>query len=147
MTNDELRGLLQDINDRRGRLDPADVVDAARQETSPLHRYFTWDDASAAVAHRLEQARALIRRVKIVYKDEPEQPPRRVRAFINVDPGGESVSRSYLPLDAVAADDVLRERALAEAKRDLDMLAAKYRHLGDAFTELLRGWGQQGTAA
>jgi len=50
--------------ERDGRLYPADVVNAARPKSSPLHRYFDWDDRSAAEKYRLDQARALIRSVQ-----------------------------------------------------------------------------------
>lgn len=64
---EELQGLMSD-----GRLRPEDVVDAARNPNSALHSYFTWDDSEAAAAFRLQEARALIKRVKvnIVRSDE-----------------------------------------------------------------------------
>ena len=48
-------------DDSDGTLSPADVVEAAAPPTSPLHRYFDWDDAHAAHEHRLFQARHLLR--------------------------------------------------------------------------------------
>jgi hypothetical protein len=57
---EELRALVSN-----GRLNPEDVVDAARNPNSSLHSYFTWDDTEAAAAFRLQEARALIRRVKV----------------------------------------------------------------------------------
>ena len=41
------------------------VVEEARAESSPLHAHFDWDDTTAAHKHRLEQARTLIRRVRL----------------------------------------------------------------------------------
>lgn len=49
----------------QGDLTPRRVVEEAHDKDSPLHGFFTWDDAAAAHAHRLEQARALIRRVRV----------------------------------------------------------------------------------
>lgn len=48
-----------------GRLEPSDVVQTARDPASPLHPLFEWDDAAAAAAHRLEQARNVIKRVRV----------------------------------------------------------------------------------
>jgi len=48
-----------------GTLTPASVVDAARSEESPLHQYFEWDDSIAAEAYRQDQARELIRRIRV----------------------------------------------------------------------------------
>jgi hypothetical protein len=57
---EELHSLMSE-----GRLRPEDVVDAARNPNSALHSYFTWDDSEAAAAYRLQEARALIKRVKV----------------------------------------------------------------------------------
>lgn len=51
-----------------GLLHPCDVVDAARDEESPLHSYFEWDDSIAAEHHRQGQARKLITSIVIVRK-------------------------------------------------------------------------------
>lgn len=63
-TMNEVAGLISAL-EKDGRLDPADVVEAARDPASPLHGYFEWDDTEAARQHRLGQARQLIRRIKI----------------------------------------------------------------------------------
>ena len=57
---EELQTLVKD-----GRLNPEDVVEAARNPNSSLHAYFTWDDTEAAASFRLQEARALIKRVKV----------------------------------------------------------------------------------
>lgn len=51
----------------KGKITPQMVVAAAVNVKSPLHEYFEWDDSKAGVAHRLEQARSIIRSVRIVY--------------------------------------------------------------------------------
>lgn len=53
-----------------GRLVPEAVVEAAASPTSPLHRYFTWDDTEAAHEYRKQQARKLIRVVRVVVQEE-----------------------------------------------------------------------------
>lgn len=57
---DKLRELEND-----GRLLPSNVVEEARDENSPLHEFFEWEDTIAAEKYRLSQARTLIRSVKI----------------------------------------------------------------------------------
>ena len=52
------------------------VLDAARPEESPLHPAFEWDDAVAAELHREEQARLMLRSIRIVR--DAEQEPERV---------------------------------------------------------------------
>lgn len=48
-----------------GRLTPQAVVDAAKDPDSALHDRFEWDDSKAAAEFRLEQARELIRMVRV----------------------------------------------------------------------------------
>jgi hypothetical protein len=50
-------------------IDPEDVVDVAKDPSHPLHDAFEWDDTEAARQYRLEQARYLIRAVRIVVED------------------------------------------------------------------------------
>lgn len=58
------------LEDRKGRLQPDDVLEEAESPDSPLHSFFEWDDSAAARAFRLSQARVLITRVKIVVTKE-----------------------------------------------------------------------------
>ena len=64
-----------------GVLHPQAVVDFARNPATALHSQFTWDDAEAAEAHRLEQARRVIRVFVVV---EPAGDPTPVRAFVSL---------------------------------------------------------------
>jgi len=59
------REALRALENRRGRLTAAEVVAAARPQTSPLHAYFLWNDTVAAGRWRLVQARELIRTVRV----------------------------------------------------------------------------------
>jgi hypothetical protein len=49
-----------------GQILESDVVADASDPSSPCHTYFEWDDTEAAHSHRLQQARQLIRRVKVI---------------------------------------------------------------------------------
>ena len=51
--------------EKAGRLTPSMVVAEAENPECPIHDYFEWDDAKAGHAYRIEQARILIRRIKI----------------------------------------------------------------------------------
>jgi hypothetical protein len=78
---------------REGRLAVDDVIEDGRDPTSPLHGHFTWDIAEAAQERWRDQARALIRRVKIevTVRQIAVTVPRFVR-----DPAEKHVYRSIL---------------------------------------------------
>src|SRR5690606_25615999 len=67
--------------ERDGKIRPVDVVEAAKDESSPLHDCFTWDDGEAAHQYRLIEARNLLR-VYVVRPDAEEGPT--VRAFVSL---------------------------------------------------------------
>lgn len=53
------------LEDSEGRITPQQVVEAARDEASPLHGLFDWDAASAAERWWLHQAREILGAVKV----------------------------------------------------------------------------------
>lgn len=105
-----------------GRLKPADVVAAARYPSSPLNPHFEWDDSVAAEQFRLDQARSVIRVVRIVPADNHE--PRR--AFISV---GDAAGRAYRPVGDVMSSTDLQARLMAQADKELVAFQARYRGL------------------
>jgi hypothetical protein len=119
-----------------GRLEAAEVVKAARAPSSPLHTYFEWDDKKAAAAHRIGQARDLIRRVQIDVIVEPGSEPIRVRAYVaERDVTGAAVPGAYLDTTATFGSADAEALWLAQIERDVTALRRKYatvRHLLEA---------------
>ncbi len=69
----KVRDELARLYSKHGGLKPSVVVKEARDEKSPLHSSFEWDDAKAAHAHRLDRARTLIKTVHFIIKDGKEE--------------------------------------------------------------------------
>lgn len=66
-----IQAILAKLADENGgRLTPDAVVAHAQRKDSPLHELFEWDTKKAAHAWRLEQARELIRSVRVVITTE-----------------------------------------------------------------------------
>ena len=114
---------LASISDDNG-LTPSSVVEAARDPKSPLNPFFEWDDSKAAEAYREDQARALVRIIRVA-ENEDDEP---VRAFISVSaPGGVS----YRSADEVRNSTDLQLVVLRQAERDLEAWERRYRSLKD----------------
>lgn len=92
-------------------LTPPAVVEAARDETSPLHSCFTWDDGEAAEAYRRMEARVLIRAVKVVMPDGE-----RRSVYVSVREGDDG---QYRPLDMVVQQQDWFVAALTQARGKL----------------------------
>ena len=66
MTQQQKKQILESIAAQTdGVLLPERVVEVASPIDHPLHPFFEWDDSKAAHTHRLEQARQLIRSVRV----------------------------------------------------------------------------------
>jgi hypothetical protein len=94
-----------------GRLTPEDAIEDARDEESPLHPHFTWDDSEAAHKQRMYEARALIRSVRVT--TVINQTVTRTIAYIR-DPGKESDEAGYVSVAVLRTDEDLARAALVE---------------------------------
>lgn len=107
-----------------GRIESAMLVDAARNERSPLHPAFEWDDIIAADAFRVEQARYLIRSIEVVISNEAEAKP--IRAFVSV---VRDDDRSFTSISHAMADPELRRQVLVNALKELEAWRIRYAEL------------------
>jgi len=108
----DVTSVVNKIYEEHGEVKASVLVDEARPEDSIAHPAFEWADDIAAQEYRLHQARQLIRRVSVIYNDEPTRlvnvPVLRLDAEI-------SREGSYKPLPVVVSDPEYFEAALAAA--------------------------------
>ena len=104
-----------------GQLSPAQVVDAARSEGSPLHPAFEWDDTVAAARHREDHARHLIGALVVVVS--PAGAEREMRAFVSVT---QDHGTGYTALQTAMSDSELRQQVVARAWRELLQWRERY---------------------
>ena len=109
-----------------GKLTPQAVVLAARNTRSALHRHFEWDDARAAAAHRLSQAREIIAIIRVV---DREADTGRRQVFLSV---AEKGGVSYRTVEEVRGSVDLQRIVLNQADRDLVAWQKRYAEIVDA---------------
>lgn len=132
----DLRGELQAIYDEHKRLTPSLVVDAARDEAHPLHARFEWDNAIAGEKYRLDQARDLIRSVRVVYREADErEAARTVRAYHAV---RDEQGTAYQPAEAIAESPFLSKLLMQDMEREWKALLRRFGQFGE-FLEMVRG--------
>jgi len=115
---EELHALKQ-----RGVLQPKSVVDAARDEASPLHSLFTWDDTEAAEQYRLIEARKLIA-VHVEWLPGASSPSPVFVSLHNDRRGG-----GYRTMVDVLSDAERRAQLLEEALEEMTYFREKYKAL------------------
>lgn len=120
---------LRALHSRDGVLTCEAVLEAARPKNSPLHGYFTWDDSRAAERYRLIEAGKLIATVRIEYRQKKAAQIIYTPAFIPT--GTNEGKRQYYPVEEVTRNDFLREKALADARSEMESTRARYSHLVD----------------
>lgn len=135
--------VLQSLAEQGG-VTTRDVLDAARSKQSPLHEYFEWDDKVAADLHRLEQARYLMRSVRVRFIENEDV--RETRAFhvTKVDNPWSDTPRKYRTFEVLHGDTAFAATMMDGAFQDLQTWKRKYEpyigiwsNFGDAFQQVL----------
>ena len=119
VVGNELQELAEENN-----LSPESVLEKARDENSPLHNLFEWDDSVAAEKYRLNQARQIIQQIVIV-KDHPNAESRMIRSFVTTSKN----DGSYQLISAVVQDTDKYEVLLRRARLELQAFKEKYQTL------------------
>lgn len=141
--NPEVISELKRIADENSGLLLADkVVAAARNEDSPLHNRFEWNDSEAAHQYRLEQARHLIRvAVEYVESGDKKLP---FRVFVSLSPDRLNEDGGYRSMVSVMRDPDRKHQLIVDALDELQRFQDKYsgltelRKIFDAIAETKR---------
>ncbi len=119
-------------DDNDGELKPQVIVDTAQPADHPLNPHFEWDDGIAANAHRLDQARRLVRVIRVV--DDSEEDPEPRRAYLSIRSPKEG--RRYVPHREIINSSRLQLLVLEEAMRDLESWERRYAEIVDICREV-----------
>lgn len=123
---------LERLEKQHGAIKPETLVLVARAKESPLHTLFTWEDTEAARQWRLEEARRIIRSVRVVIQDEGSAEPIMVRAFVSVKAAEDETKfagQGYVSTARAMRVGFYYEQLLADAKEELVRWRRKYAEL------------------
>ncbi len=142
MTQDAARiagPVIDGMREKRGHIDATDLVAAAQDRSSPLHRFFEWDNVKAAHRHRLEQARLMMRSIRVrvvetssgkVLEEGPllfSVPLKVVEPETKPSRGTQGNRHVYVSVQRVREEPDLRKSVLDEAWKE--MLSWRRRYL------------------
>jgi len=132
-----------------GELKPQNVVDDAKIPKSPIHKYFDWNDTTAAKKYRLTQARKLVNSIEIVHVRREIKPKQyEIKSVKRIDPNDQDISaqaflnvaddekQSYRPIKKVFDNAELRQIALKKARDDFSAWLKRFERI-EAFGELI----------
>ncbi len=104
---------------------PADIVEAARDESSELHKCFEWRDEVAAEKYREHQARMIITQL-VVRTETSDNTPVSVRVISSA-----NEVNTYVPTKMLIKSESDYADLLARAKRELQAFQQKYSTLSE----------------
>jgi hypothetical protein len=116
---------LLSIYEKHGTVNPEIVLAEATPVDHPLHDRFEWDDSIAGHKYRLNQARELIRSVKVQPADDSTA---SLRAFVSV--RAPSEPSNYVPVETVD-NPVTQAIVLRQMRREIEALRRRYEHLAE----------------
>ena len=123
--------VINQIHERDGSITPITILEEARTETSPLHKYFCWDDTKAAESYRRWQARQFVACTRVTYTSRKGE-PMSVRAFVSVMKDGFSEeTRCYMNITKVMSKASLRQQLLDKAMSEVEEWRERYQHLSE----------------
>lgn len=127
LSADDAAAELERIRIKNGELNPKAIVEESRDEKSVLHNYFCWDDAKAAEGYRREQARQLMKNIRVIVTNETITTP--IRAFVYVHTEEKPGTRSYYPIHEIVDDEAAYNDLLEQARADMESFVSKYAQL------------------
>lgn len=120
---------LEKFRKQNKRLNSELVVKKASDPKSCLHKFFDWDDSLAAQQWRLQQARVLIRHLRVIVEIDGEQIERRAFAHVLVKiKDKEFPEKAYVPVSITDKKSEARVQVIQQAMNELDSWIEKYRH-------------------
>jgi hypothetical protein len=120
---------LERIQAQYGSIKPQYVVDESRPENAVLHEHFTWDDIVAAEKCREDEARNIIRSVRIIDNSIPAAEQPEIRAFVNVsahDAETKFEGQSYISTEWAEKDEDYRRQVVNKAWQELKLWQRRY---------------------
>lgn len=124
------------IEERDGTITKKSFLDSARDENTPVHNLFEWNDEIAGEKYRLYQAGNILSALKVTVITEKKEPV-QTKAFIQV--AREDQIAKYLSTSIALSQENTRNSVLEIAKRELFTFMEKYRileELGGVIAEI-----------
>lgn len=110
---------LLEIQEIRGEVNPAYVIESAKNKKSALHSYFLWDNEKAANRYRLHQASELLMRIEVKVVKDGE--PKIMRAFEVTKSGNNESGAKYISFDSGSSSRV-KEISINDLNRTISRL-------------------------
>jgi len=113
-SDDDIAKEVMRLQERDGVCTAEAFVEEARDEASPLHTLFDWDDQAEAELWRQHKARSIIGRVKVTINGT--RTPAHVSVTVTTD---QTRKRGYVPLEVAMSNEDMRAQVFRDARAGL----------------------------
>ena len=111
------------ILEEQGSLTNKNVLESAKDESSPIHEIFEWDDTVAAEKYRLTQATKLITNLQIIL--ETEEKEIKCRAYVNI--ANDAKEGKFIHIESAFQNEDTKDIVLNRAMNELRAFKEKYK--------------------
>ena len=136
--------VFSEIEQRDGEVTSKSFLDASRDESSPTHSLFLWNDAEAAEKYRLSQSHRIISQlqIEIIVEEIPTEETElqieveevktvKAPAYLNVNPVGrfgasKNTAGSYVSINTAMSDEDMRKIVIENVLAELSVYQRKY---------------------
>ena len=125
----EIDKIKDDLN--KENIAPEYLLDASRAEKAPLHCCFEWNDSVAAEKYRVDQAKELIRAIRVEIIKDVDKTPVVIRPFINVSDGNDK--GYFVSIKTALENKDYRINIFNNAAEDLKTFKARYGMYSELF--------------
>lgn len=121
-----------------GSITPKVLVSVAADPKNYLNKYFTWNDAIAADAYRMWEARKLIASVYVTTEDGDGEATVPVRAFVNIrmesEEEGEGIEPAYVSMKQTVNRQDYQSQVLQYANQQLKAWRQRFGNFKEFFS-------------
>ena len=114
---------------------PEELVESARDEDSPVHDLFDWDDSEAGEKWRVHQARNHINRLRV--KIRRIATPTKAMHAVQITRRDATQTRGYAPATTVASVEDLRRQTIDRAWLEIIRWRQRYSDYREVFGEIM----------
>ena len=113
-----------------GSLVPSIVVIEAKKASNPLHKdIYKLSDTDAAMEHRLEIARKMLRSIEVIHNEAPQHKMRAYEVVTEEAVRDEPERKVYKSMSEIMQDPISRDELLSRAIREAFSYRKKYHAL------------------
>lgn len=121
---------LHKLEQSRGRINTHELIDSAKAQSSPIHKYFDWDDKTAAEKFRRSQAVRLVSSIVMIPENSKDQVEIPVFMSVRTTPADEKVKAiAYVSTNTVTRDPARLHEVVQKGKCRLVRFRERYAFL------------------